>query len=136
MIRLNPNARPESWTTCEINLDGEPQPMRVRFWLLPPEEAARLSAERLRGFSAVRAEGDAGIDYLLRELSAEQIGEVRQTLAERIVDWDLEDASAEAGGKLSLDPAHIAAVLGHGAFLRPLYQGLIDASSGAARKNA
>ena len=136
MIRLNPKARPESWTSIDINLDGEPQPMRVRFWLLPPEEAARLAAERLRGFSAVRAEGDAGLDYLLRELSAEQIGEVRTTLAARIVDWDLADDTDAEGGKLAVTPEHIAAVLDHGAFLRPLYQGLIDASSGAARKNA
>lgn len=134
MIRLNPRARPESWTSIDINLDGEAQSMRVRYWLLAPEEAAQWAAERLKGYHAIKADEDAGLEYLLHELSAEQIARVHALLAERIIDWDLADAESEA--KLAVTPEHVAAVLAHGAFLRPLFQGLLDASSGAARKNA
>ena len=137
MIRLNPRARPESWTTIDVNLDGDPQPMRVRYWLLAPEDAARWASERLKGYHAIKGDTDAGIDYLLRELSAEQLALVHTLLAERIIDWDLADAesTAEPAEKLPVTPENVAAILGHGAFLRPLFQGLLDASSGAARKN-
>ena len=139
MIRISPNNRPESWTTIDINLDGEPQPMRVRYWLLSPVEAAAWAAERLKGWSAIKGKDEAaGLDYLLRELSADQIGRVRELLLERIIDWDLADADSDAAPptKLTLTAASKEAIIGHGAFFKPLFQGLLDASSGAARKNA
>lgn len=134
MIRLAPNQRPESWTSIEINLDGEPQPLRVRYWLLSTLEAADWAAKRLRGLHAMRADEEAGFDYLLGQLSAEHIGQIRAMLLDRILDWDLEDAE-QPGAKLPVTMANVTAVVDHGAFFRPLFQGLIDASSGDARKN-
>lgn len=138
MIRLSPKRRPEAWTSVDINLDGEPQAMRVRFWLLSPTEAAEWTAARLKGYHAIKSDEGQGLDFLLRELSAEQIGRIAALLQERIADWDLADAesTAEPPAKLPVTPETVAAVAAHGAFMRPLFQGLLDASSGAARKNA
>lgn len=137
MIRLSPNHRPESWTTIDINLDGEPTPVRVRYWLLSPAETAQWAAERLRGFSAIRADSPEALDYLLSELSPEKIAQVRALLMERLLDWDIADADSDTTppAKLAVTAESKAAVIDHGAFFKPLFQGLLDASSGAARKN-
>ncbi|MBV5274460.1 MAG: hypothetical protein JZU52_12725 [Lamprocystis purpurea] len=134
MIRLSPRARPEAWTTIDINLDGTPTPLRVRYWLLTPVAAAEFAAERLKGFAALKAETPEGLDFLLHELAPDQLATVRALLLERVIDWDLVDA--DTGEALALTPESLSAVLDHGAFFRPLFQGLLDASSGAARKNA
>ena len=137
MIRLSPNQRPESWTTIDINLDGEPTPARVRFWLLSPTDSAKWAAERLRGLNAIRADSPEGLDYLLSELAPDRIAQVRDLLMERLLDWDIADADSDATppAKLAVTAEAKAAVIAHGAFFKPLFQGLLDASSGAARKN-
>lgn len=138
MIRLSPNQRPESWTTIDVPLDGDPAPVRVRYWLLSPTETAQWAAERLRGFSAIRADSPEAIDYLLGELDPAKIGQIRDLLLERILDWDIADADSPETppAKLPVTADTKAAVIDHGAFFKPLFQGLLDASSGAARKNA
>lgn len=138
MIRLSPNARPECWTTIDVSLDGEPQAVRVRYWLLSPVETAQWAAERLRGFSAIRADSPEAIEYLLSELDPAKIGQIRALLMERVLGWDIADADSTETppATLAVTPENLAAVIDHGAFFKPLFQGLLDASSGAARKNA
>lgn len=138
MIRLSPTHRPESWTTIDINLDGDPTPVRVRYWLLSPTETAQWAAERLRGFASIRADSPEAIDYLLSELDPAKIGQIRDLLMQRVLDWDIADADSTATppAKLAVTEASKTAVIDHGAFFKPLFQGLLDASSGAARKNA
>lgn len=141
MIRLSRNARPESWHTVQIPVDGEPTPMRVRYWLLSTKEAAQWARERLKGYAAVAKVGSDGaeaLEFLLGELDPERIDAMSALLTERIVDWDLADGDSveDPPAKLPVTPETLAAVLERGDFLRPLFQGLLDASSGAARKNA
>lgn len=145
MIRFSASARPESWHTVQIPVDGEPTPMRVRYWLLGTKEAARFARERLKGYVAV-SQGNAqgavdtlgAVDFLLRELDDTHIDAMAELLRERILDWDLADAEStdDPPAQLPVSPETVAAVLARGDFLRPLFQGLLDASSGAARKNA
>ena len=138
MIRLSPNHRPESWTTIEINLDGEPIPVRVRYWLLSTSETAQWAAERLRGIASLRADRPEAIDYLLSELDQAKIQQIRDLLMQRILDWDIADADSATNppAKLDVTDENKSAVVDHGCFFKPLFQGLLDASSGAARKNA
>ena len=142
MIRFSKSGRPESWHTVQIPVDGEPQPMAVRYWLLSTREAARLARERLAGIvdgpPDEALSSQVALQFLQRELSDAHIDTMQSLLTERIVDWDLEDADAaeEPKPKLPVTPEIVAAILERGDFLRPLFQGLLDASSGAARKNA
>lgn len=132
MIRLSPTARPESWHDLEIVLDGESAPLRVQYWLLDKRAAADWSSRRLTLARAIRTEDEAKtFDLLLDELTPEQFATVDALLRERILAWDLAD---EQGERLPVNPQTLALVLDQARFWRPLFQGLIDASSGVAAK--
>lgn len=133
MIRIALDERPLAWHTVQVRLDGEPADMRVRYHLLAPEDAAARSAERLKVARAIGT-GDASsaYDLLLERLSAAQIEAMRALLAARVVEWDLCDPQ---GTPIPVNGETLRAVLAHGAFLRPLDEGLIDASLGAFSKN-
>lgn len=134
MIRISLSKRPEAWHEIEIIWEGEPQPMRVRYWLLDTDEAAQWAAHRLALAKAVRTNDEtATFDMLIDDLSPEQVKTVRNLLIERIVDWDLADADAD-GDKLDVNPGTVGAVLKKAMFWRPMFQGLLDASGGVAAK--
>lgn len=134
MIRLSTTQRPQAWTTIDVNLSGDLHPVRVCYWLLTTAEAARWSAERLQGMQAVRSDDPSGLTWLLGELSPEHLARVRALLMERILDWEIEDAD-RPGERLPVNETTVSAILDLGHFFRPLFQGLLDASAGAARKN-
>lgn len=137
MIKLSLSKRPEAWQDLEIIVDGEPQPMRVRYWLLATAEAAEWTASRLQLAKSVRTDDqEATFAQLIDDLQPPQLARIRALLIDRIVDWDLADADAgeTEHNKLPVNPDTVGAVLERGMFWRPMFQGLLDASSGAAVK--
>ena len=134
MIRLSTTARPESWYDIEINIDGDTAPMRVKYHLLNKREAADWTGRRLGLAKAVRTEDEATtFDLLIEELEPEQMERVDALLRARVLDWDLQDADND-GAKLPANEQNLSVVLGQTRFWRPLFQGLLDASSGIAAK--
>jgi hypothetical protein len=134
VIRIALDSRPLDWQTVTVRLDGQDAELRVRYWLLSPAEAAKRSAERLevaRAFT-LQDQGSSVYDLLLQRLSAAEIAGLQELLAERVVDWDLADLD---GQKIPVTPQAVRALVDHGAFLRPLYDGLVDASLGGRSKN-
>jgi hypothetical protein len=134
VIRISLDARPLDWQTITVRLDGQDAELRVRYHLLSPTEAAKRSAERLEVARAFTLPDQGSVyDLLMQRLSAAEIAAIEDLLAARIVDWDLADLE---GQKIPVTEQAVRAVLAHGAFLRPLYDGLVDASLGGRSKNA
>lgn len=133
MIRLSPTARPEAWHTIEVNIDGDDAEMKVKYHLLDKKEAATWSSKRLHLAKAVRTDDEAKtFDLLLDDLAPEQLVIVDELLRQRIIAWDLFDDDAKE--TLPVNQQTLDAILAQTRFWRPLFQGLIDASSGIAAK--
>jgi hypothetical protein len=134
VIRIALDERPLAWHTVQVRLDGEAHELRVRYHLLTPEDASERSAERVRMARTFQgADADAMFAALLDRLTIERVAGMRALIAERVVEWDLADLD---GHPIAATPVAVQALLDHGAFLRPLYEGLVDASLGADSKNA
>lgn len=135
MIRVDLTKAPEVWHEVKVALgEAEPATLRVCYRILTKAQVDERSAERLRLAKTVRA-GDesAALDAILERLTPEQRERLRADLVGAIVAWDLADAD---GNPLPVTPETVGAVLDYGPFLLPLHEGLIEASNGAARKNA
>ena len=138
MIRVSTSARQEAWHEIEIvDYDQTTQKVRVKYWLLNKSEASPWTCRRLELGKAAKSETDVALfDLLKEEISADQQAKMDRLLIERIVDWDIEDADAEPGTKLAVTPETVGAVISQVRFWRPLFSGLLDASTGAKAKNS
>lgn len=134
MIRVDLSQAPQVAHEVKVQLGGEAATLQVTYRILTKAQADERSAERLRLAKTVRA-GDesAALDAILERLTPEQRERLRADLVGAIVAWDLADAD---GNPLPVTPETVGAVLDYGPFLLPLHEGLIEASNGAARKNA
>jgi hypothetical protein len=134
MIKLDLSARPMVWHTVSIPLDGDPAELRVRYRILRKAEVDARSAERIELARLVRGGDEVGaLDAILERLSEEQREAMRAALRDAIAEWDLQDLQ---GAPIPVSPEAVTALLEYGIYLLPLYDGLIEASNGAARKNA
>lgn len=137
-LKYNLTGRREYWNTIELPDDqGEPVDVRVKYWLLSPDEAnAQLEHQLQISKLAREGEGDH-VDILLDDIGAEERAKIRAQLCERVIDWDLQDASKDDAAKLPVTPETIGAIYDHDAVMaQALYNGLMLASRGlvAAKK--
>jgi len=137
MIRVSTTARQEAWQEVEIiDYDQNAQKVRVKYWLLSKSEAAPLTMRRLELGKAAKSDKDVAIfDLLIEEIGEEQQAKIDALLVQRIIDWDIEDGDAAPGTKLPVTAENITALISQVRFWRPLFSGLIDASTGAKAKN-
>lgn len=136
MIKLDLSADPTAQKTIEIRLGDKVEKMKVTYRIFDREEASELMRKQLddaeRIFAAGDSDQEARLAALHESLSPKKQEEIEDELVERIVEWDLLDTDRVP---LPVTPENISAVLRHGPFFRPLWQGLIDASTGAKSKN-
>jgi hypothetical protein len=134
MLRIDLSQAPEVWHEVRVALGEEPAAVRVRYRILTKAELDALTGERLRLAKSVRG-GDesAALDAVLERLTPEAREAMRAAVLRALTAWDLADPE---GNPLPVTPESVGAVLDYGPFLLPFYEGLLEASSGAARKNA
>jgi hypothetical protein len=137
-LKYNLTGRREYWTTVELPDDqGEAIDVRVKYWLLSPDDAnAQLEHQLKISKLAREGEGDH-VDILLDDIGAEERAKIRAQLCERILDWDIEDGAKGDGSKLPISADTIGAIYDHdGVMAQALYNGLMMASRGlvAAKK--
>lgn len=137
-LRYNPNGRREYWTQIELpDENGEPTEVSVKYWLLDPKEANAQLEHQLRIAKMAREGEGEHVDVLLDDIGEEERARVRAQLCERVLDWDLIDATKGDEAKLVVSPEIIGAIYDHDAVMaQALYNGLMLASRGnvAAKK--
>lgn len=134
MLRINTSAAPLVWHTVQINQDGESTAVKVRYRILTKDAVDARSADRLALARTVRG-GDEGkaLDAIIERLTPDQRESMRIDLRRAVAEWDIAD---QDGAPLAVTPETLDAVLAYGIYLLPLYDGLIEASNGAAAKNS
>ena len=133
MLRLDLSAAPLVWHTVRIPTDEEPAELRVRYRILRKDAVDARSAERLELARLVRTGEEAeALRAIMERLSDEQRERLRADVLGAIAEWDLQDLD---GQPVPVTAQTVGALLDYGIYLMPLYDGLIDASNGAARKN-
>ncbi len=135
-FRYNPAAKREYWHTIEVGTpEGENVDVNVKYWLLSPKEA---TAQLERQLSIAKAANDGNgehVDLMLDQLSDSERAHVRTQLCERIIDWDIEDASANPPVKLPVTADVIGTIYdSDGPLAQALYNGLMVSSRGMASK--
>ena len=133
MIKLDLSARPLVWHTIAIPTDGESASLRVRYRILRKDAVDAMSTQRMELARLVRGGDEAlALEAIIDRLSDAQREEMRALVRDAIAEWDLADLD---GAPIPVTVEAIDALLDYGIYLIPLYDGLIEASNGAARKN-
>lgn len=135
-FRYNPTARREYWHTIEVATpEGDEVNVNVKYWLLAPKEATEQLERQLKVAKAAQDGNGEHVTLMLDQLSEDERAHVRKQLCERILDWDIEDASAAAGTKLAINADVIGAIYdSDGPLAQALYNGLMVSSRGMASK--
>lgn len=135
-LRYNPKARREYWHTIEIGTEtGEEVDVNVKYWLLSPKEATEQLERQLKVAKAAQDGNGEHVSLMLNELSDAERAHIRAQLCERIIDWEIEDASATPGTKLPVNADNIGLIYdSDGPLAQALYNGLMVASRGMASK--
>lgn len=134
MLRLDLSATPMAWNTVKIPTDDEPAELRVRYRILRKDDVDVRSTDRLELARLVRAGDEVeALAAIMDRLAPEQRDRMRSDVLSSIAEWDLQDMD---GNPVPVTAETVGALLDYGIYLMPLYDGLIEASNGAARKNA
>lgn len=134
MLRLDLSATPMAWNTVKIPTDDEPAELRVRYRILRKDDVDVRSTDRLELARLVKAGDEVeALAAIMDRLAPEQRERMRSDVLSAIAEWDLQDMD---GNPVPVTAETVWALLDYGIYLMPLYDGLIEASNGAARKNA
>lgn len=137
MIRFNPHAPPRVKHTISVRTeDGEVGEMYVTYKVLKKDALDGIAQERIGLAFSVQGGSQKPTEetkeVIMDRLSPEHRQRVTATLLDAILDWDVQD---EAGNPWPATPENISNLLQYQLYFDPLYEGLLEASRGAARKN-
>ena len=134
MLRVDLSATPMAWNTVKIPTDDEPAELRVRYRILRKDDVDVRSTERLELAKLIKAGDEVeALAAIMDRLTPEQRERMRSDVLGSIAEWDLQDMD---GQPVPVTAEAVTALCDYGIYLIPLYDGLIEASNGAARKNA
>lgn len=121
--------------------EGGPQEALIKYHALFEDELRKLRKEGLTAITEHMAEGDkdtlSNLKFAIDQMDDDVVEDRRQLLMERILDWNIKDGAAEVkNAKLPCTDENKRYVLRLEWMLKPLYEGLLTASSEGQRKNS
>lgn len=143
MIRVDLSRDPERWWPVTfLDEEGEPEEIRIRYALLDLATVAQYRREQMAlALSGVGSNADdavpsarqAFLQALIDRLDPAELDARRAVLEDRLRGWEFVGADNQT---LAFDARSVGAVVRRPGFFAPLWDGLLEASEGSAKKSA